>query len=191
MRADMNLIYPPRREVAVDWSELDNPDRELVERAQEASACAYAPYSRFAVGAALRSRSGKIYAGANLENASSGLSICAEAAALVLANSAGDLEIETIAVVGFNFTDPDGASRVVAPCGACRQLIAEAAQLANSDMRVLCCSGELSKIVVSRISELLPSAFGPDNLGAKQQWPALREQLRARAAELTALRKRL
>ena len=143
------------------------------------------------MGAAVRSRSGKVYAGANLENASSGLSICAEAAALVRANSAGDLEIEAIAVVGFNFTDPNGASRVVAPCGSCRQLIAEAAQLANNDVRVLCCSGELSNIVVSRISELLPSAFGPENLGAKQEWPALREQLRVRVAELTAVRKRL
>jgi cytidine deaminase len=143
------------------------------------------------VGAAVRSRSGKIYAGANLENASSGLSICAEAAALTRANSAGDLEIETIAVVGFSFPDPDGASRVVTPCGSCRQLIAEAAQLANSDVRVLCCSGELDNVVVSRISELLPNAFGPENLEAKQQWPTLRGQLRARAAELTAIRKKL
>jgi cytidine deaminase len=143
------------------------------------------------VGAAVRSRSGTIYAGANLENASSGLTICAEAAALTQANSAGDLEIETIAVVGFSFPDPGAASRVVTPCGSCRQLIAEAAQLADCDVRVLCCSGDLGNIVISRISELLPNAFGPDNLREKQQWPTLREQLRARAAELTAVRKKL
>ena len=93
---------------------LDRPDRELVEKAQEAAARAYAPYSLFAVGAAVRSKSGAIYAAANLENASSGLTICAEAAALSLANSAGDPEIDAIAVVGFNFTDgAAGASRVV------------------------------------------------------------------------------
>jgi cytidine deaminase len=169
---------------------LVKSDRELVERAQEASAHAYAPYSRFAVGAAVRSRSGKIYSAANLENASSGLSICAEAAALTHANSAGDFDIDAIAVVGFSFVDPDGALRVVAPCGSCRQLIAEAAQLANSDVRVVCCNGELSSILVSKISELLPNAFGPENLGMSRQWPSLRERLRARVAELTANRKR-
>jgi cytidine deaminase len=174
----------------LDWRELENPDRELVERAQEASAHAYAPYSLFAVGAAVRSRSGKIYAAANLENASSGLTICAEAAALSLANSAGDFEIDAIAVVGFNFTDPAGAARVVAPCGSCRQLIVEAAQLANGDVRVLLCSGELDRIVVSKISELLPNAFGPEHLGVSREWPALREQLRARVTELIAIRKR-
>jgi len=174
----------------LEWSELENPDRELAERAQQASAHAYAPYSLFAVGAAVRSRSGKIYAAANLENASSGLTICAEAAALSLANSAGDLDVDAIAVVGFNFMDSGGASRVVTPCGSCRQLIAEAAQLANSDVRVLCCNGELSRIVVSKISELLPNAFGPENLGVSRQWPALREKVGARVAELTANRKR-
>src|SRR6266436_2482252 len=169
---------------------LDRPDWELVEQAQEAAARAYAPYSHFAVGAAVRGKSGRIYAAANLENASSGLTICAEAAALSLANSAGDFEIEAIAVVGFDFTDPAGAARVVAPCGSCRQLIAEAAQLANSDVRVFCCSGELSSIVVSAISELLPNAFGPEDLGVSRQWPALREQLRARVTELIGIREK-
>src|ERR1700730_2452783 len=84
---------------------LDRPGQELVEKAQEVAARAYAPYSRFAVGAAVRSKSGAIYAAANLENASSGLTICAEAAALSLANSAGDPDIDAIAVAGFNFAD--------------------------------------------------------------------------------------
>ena len=146
--------------------------------------------AQFAVGAAVRSKSGKIYDAANLENASSGLSMCAEAGALSAANSAGDLEIAAIAVVGFDFTDPASVSRVVAPCGSCRQLIAEAAQLANSDVRVLCCNGELSSIVVAKISELLPNAFGPETLGVSRQWPVLRGQLRARVTELGAIRGR-
>ena len=170
---------------------LDPLDRELVEIAQETAARAYAPYSRFAVGAAVRSKSGAIYAAANLENASSGLTICAEAAALSLANSAGDPDIDAIAVVGFNFTDgAAGASRVVSPCGSCRQLIAEAAQRASGNVRVICCNGELTSIATWTIAELLPDAFGPENLTVGRQWPALREELRARVEQLIATRKK-
>jgi cytidine deaminase len=180
---------------------LDRPDRELVEQAQEVAARAYAPYSHFAVGAAVRSKSGAIYAAANLENASSGLTICAEAAALSLANSAGDPDIDAIAVVGFNFTDgaftdgaftdrATGASRIVSPCGSCRQLIAEAAQRASGNVRVICCNGELSSIATWTIAELLPNAFGPENLTASRQWPALQEELRACVQRLIAIRKK-
>jgi cytidine deaminase len=170
---------------------LDPLDRELVEKAQEAAARAYAPYSLFAVGAAVRSTSGRVHAAANLENASSGLTICAEAAALSLTNSAGEPEIDAIAVVGFNFTDTAaGASRVVAPCGSCRQLIAEAAQRANCNVRVICCNGELSRIVVWTIGELLPNAFGPENLAVGRQWPGLREELHACVERLIAIRKK-
>ena len=122
----------------VTWSELDHRDRELVERAQETCARAYAPYSMFAVGAAVRSNACRIYAAANLENASSGLTICAEASALALANAGGDLAVEAIAVVGLSFGGEADASRVVTPCGSCRQLILEASQLANTNVRVLC-----------------------------------------------------
>src|SRR5207237_2510979 len=93
----------------VTLKRLDRRDRELVEKAQEGAARAYAPYSLFAVGAAVRSKSGAIYTAANLENASSGLTICAEAAALSLANSMGDPDIDAIAIVGFNFTRLAGA----------------------------------------------------------------------------------
>jgi cytidine deaminase len=144
----------------------------------------------FAVGAAVRTKSGRIYTGANLENASSGLSICAEASALTAANAAGDFDVEAIAVVGFKFTDPKGASQIVTPCGSCRQLMAEFTQLTGRDLRVLCCNGDLTAIAVSTISELLPGAFGPQNLGLAQQWPSLREALRARVKQLIALRQK-
>jgi cytidine deaminase len=176
--------------VAVDRSKLDSPDRELVERAQEASARAYAPYSLFAVGAAVRSKSGRIYTGANLENASSGLSICAEASALNTANAAGDFAVAAVAVVGFSFTEPSDASRIVTPCGSCRQLIAEAAQISKTDVRILCCNGELSSIAMSTISELLPQAFGPATLGATHQWSKLRLKLEARVKQLIDLRQK-
>jgi cytidine deaminase len=118
------------------------------------------------------------------------LTICAEASALALANAAGDLAVEAIAVVGLGFGGAADASRVVMPCGSCRQLILETSQLANSNARVLCCNGDLSSIVVSTIAELLPEPFGPENLGLTHQWPIWREELRDRVERLVALRKR-
>ena len=118
------------------------------------------------------------------------MTICAEASALTLANAADDLAAEAIAVVGLAFKDPVPPSRIVMPCGSCRQLIAEVARLANTDMRVLCCSGDLSSIGVWPISELLPGAFGPQNLGLADRWPKLRTELQARVQELTGLRRK-
>jgi cytidine deaminase len=93
--------------------------------------------------------------------------------------------------VGFNFTDQAaGASRLVVPCGSCRQLIAEAAQRGNGSVRVICCNGDLSSIAVWMIGELLPNAFGPENLAVGRQWPALREELHACVERLIAIRKK-
>ena len=146
--------------------DLDEADRTLVEAAHEAADRAYAPYSCFAVGAAVRSASGTIHLGANLENASYGLSLCAEAVALGAANTAGAYDIHTIAVVGRTQTAATDRA-VVTPCGRCRQLIAEAAGASDVDVRVLSCNADLTRIVESAISELLPQAFGPASLTAK------------------------
>jgi cytidine deaminase len=173
----------------LNWSALDRLDRELVEKAQQACARAYAPYSLFAVGAAVRSKLGKIYTAANIENASFGLTICAEESVLSVANAAGDFTAEALAVVGFDIRNAGGASQVVTPCGSCRQIIAEAARLGDSDVRVLCCNGDLSSIIVSSITELLPSAFEPSHLGAAGQWQILHAELQARVERLIARRK--
>lgn len=173
----------------VSFSELDHLDCELVERAQEACARAYAPYSLFAVGAAVRSKSGRVYSAANVENASFGLTICAEAAALSLANAAGDFSAEAIAVVGFAISDAASDSQIVTPCGSCRQIIAEASRSSDSDVRVLCCNGELSSIDVSTITELLPSAFGLGEMRTTQQWRLGRGELQARVDQLMARRR--
>jgi cytidine deaminase len=93
-------------------------------------------------------------------------------------------------VVGIKFMDPKGAAQIVTPCGSCRQLMAEFAQLGGTDLRVLSCNGDLTAIVVSTVSELLPGAFGPQNLGLSHQWPNLRERLRERVRQLTALRQK-
>jgi cytidine deaminase len=174
----------------VTLSELNHLDRELVEAAQEACARAYAPYSLFTVGAAVRSKSGKIHTAANIENVSYGLTICAEAAALSVANAAGDFAVEAIAVAGFGIRDAGDSSQVVTPCGSCRQIIAEASQVTGSDVRILCCNGELSSIVISTIAELLPSAFGLTDHGATSQSQLWREQLQTRVERLIAQRKK-
>src|SRR5438093_2034475 len=91
---------------------------DLIDAASKALARAYAPYSKFSVGAALLTKSGKIFTGCNVENVSLGLTICAERGALAAAIAGGEKEISAIAIV----TD---CSEPVFPCGACRQVLAE------------------------------------------------------------------
>jgi cytidine deaminase len=107
---------------------------------------AYAPYSRFSVGAALRGKSGRVYLGCNVENLSFGLTICAERNALASAIAAGEREFDAIAIVA------DSVSPVT-PCGACRQSLAEFAPT------IAICSSNLSGVTfVSDLGVLLPRA---------------------------------
>jgi cytidine deaminase len=161
----------------IQMSDLSRADRALIERAVETSRFAYAPYSGFAVGAAVRTKSGKIYEGANLENASYGLSMCGEVSALTRANSSGDYDVEAIAIVGHKFVEPRDSTQIVTPCGRCRQLIYEASQISKVDVKVFSCSGDLRQILESKISTLLPSAFGPANLGMDLKWMIMRAAL--------------
>ena len=132
-------------------------DRDaLIAAAREAAARAYAPYSRFHVGAALAFEDGRIVAAANVENASYGLSLCAETLAVAIAMNAGRRGgLVAVAVAG---PGPDP----VAPCGRCRQLLSELAQLGGTDPPVWC-AGE-SGVLETRLSDLLPHAFGPNNI---------------------------
>jgi cytidine deaminase len=119
------------------------------------------------VGAALRTRDGRVHAGCNVENAAYGVGLCAEVGALAAANLAGaGAEVVTIAVTGRLIAPgaaPDDA--VVTPCGRCRQLILEAGHRARHDIRVLCCNHDLSRVEVFTIAQLLPHGFGPGSLG--------------------------
>ena len=146
----------------------DAPDTiALLSAALAAAGNAYAPYSRFAVGAAVRTKSGRVHTAANMENASYGLTICAEAAALTRAVAEGDFQVTEIAVVGGRIGD-DGAlipGDVVTPCGRCRQLIKEAADVSGTDIRVVCANADLSETLDTTIDTLLPHAFGPKDLG--------------------------
>jgi cytidine deaminase len=167
-----------------NFADLSESDRRLIVQARDVSANAYAPYSGFAVGAAVRSKSGEIYTGTNLENASYGLGMCAEVAAITRANSENNYDIQAIAVVGHKFTDPRDSSQIVTPCGRCRQLIFEASQVAASDVKIFSCSGDLAHIHESVASELLPEAFGPKNLGLDSVWPQMRGELIRSVQEL-------
>ena len=142
---------------------------DLIEAARAAVANAHAPYSGFGVGAALRLADGEIITGCNFENASYGLALCAETVALATANAAGKLrQVREVAVIGGLMTNGViGGAAPVRPCGRCRQILNEAAQLANHDLLVHCASADLSVIETHKISELLPFPFGPSDLGFK------------------------
>ena len=125
-------------------------DKALIELAKQARAHAYAPYSSFAVGAAALSADGRVFLGCNIENASYGLTNCAERTAIFSAVAAGAKELAALAVVA------DG-EQPCSPCGACRQVIAE-----FSIKRIILANlAGKSRIVTAE--ELLPYAFSLDN----------------------------
>ena len=125
-------------------------DKTLIELAKQARAHAYAPYSGFAVGAAALSADGRVFLGCNIENASYGLTNCAERTAIFSAVAAGAKELAALAVVA------DG-EQPCSPCGACRQVIAE-----FSIKRIILANlAGKSRIVTAE--ELLPYAFSLDN----------------------------
>ncbi|EZP54656.1 cytidine deaminase [Sphingomonas sp. RIT328] len=142
----------------------------LIDAARAAARHAHAPYSRFAVGAALLMRDGSLITGANVENASYGLSLCAETVAVATASAAGRLrEVVAVGVIGGAMDAAGQATGTtpVSPCGRCRQVLNEAAQLGGRDLAVYCGAAEGDAIARYRLSELLPDAFGPADLGIR------------------------
>jgi len=125
---------------------------ELILRAQEARQRAYAPYSNYAVGAALLTASGEIFEGANVENAAYPTGMCAERSAVFAAVSKGQRSFQAIAVV-----TGDGGT----PCGSCRQVLSEFGT--GTEVYIANAKGEV--ILETTVEGLLPHAFGPSNLG--------------------------
>jgi cytidine deaminase len=138
----------------------------LIAKARAAARHAYAPYSGFAVGAVVETTDGAVFSGANMESASFGLSVCAEVGALQAASSAGQLgTIKTLVVVSGPIHPPAGYQpQPAASCGRCRQLISEAAMLGGRDIDVWFADLSGHKLNHKKISQLLPNAFGPQNL---------------------------
>lgn len=130
----------------------DKERQSLIDLANEARKKAYAPYSKYKVGAALRTKSGNIYTGVNVENAAYPQTMCAERVAVFKAVSEGEKEFEALSVV----TDNGGS-----PCGGCRQVLAEF----GLDTIVLIANGEGKLVKEMTVKELLPEAFTPDQLG--------------------------
>jgi cytidine deaminase len=139
---------------------------QLIESARQAAGNAHAPYSRFGVGAALLMQDGSVVTGCNFENASYGLSLCAETVALATANGQGRLrDVVEVAVIGGSITDSGlSGTAPVSPCGRCRQVLNEAAQLGGRDLVIHCAAAEGDAVSTYRLSELLPHAFGPADL---------------------------
>jgi len=125
-------------------------NQELMDIAKGAAANAYAPYSGFSVGAALLAASGKVYIGANIENASFGATICAERIAAAAAIMAGERMFTALAVYAENATGPKTAW----PCGICRQFLTEF----GTDMQIIAGQPD-GGIAQKTLTELMPEAF--------------------------------
>ncbi len=123
---------------------------ELIDLARQARKNAYTPYSRYKVGAALLGKSGKVYTGCNVENASYGHTVCAERTAVLKAVSEGEKEFEAIAVVTRN-----GGS----PCGACRQVLSE-----FSPELIIYIADKDGEYRTTTLKKLLPDSFTPAHL---------------------------
>ncbi len=135
----------------------------LVQAAIDAAKTAYAPYSNFHVGAALLLDNGQIVTGSNFENASYGMTLCAETVAIAKANSDGQLRaIREIAVAGGLAGQVGTGADPITPCGRCRQIIKEVADLTDIDIPVHCAYA--TGYATYRLSELLPHGFGPASL---------------------------
>ena len=131
-------------------------DRELMELADRARAYSYSPYSRFRVGAALLTKSGKVYLGCNIENASYPAGNCAERTAIFKAVSEGEREFSALAIVGGKEGE---TADFCAPCGICRQVIAE---FCPKDFKILL--GNETNFCAYTLEELLPFSFTSKNL---------------------------
>ena len=156
------------KEIKISISEFENleelstSDQELILNARKAAPKAYAPYSNYQVGAALRLEDGSIVTGNNQENASSPLGTCAERSAIFWANANfPELGIETIVVTAI---DQNGeAAKNVSPCGACRQVMLEAQHRFKKPIRVILDSQNKIEIL-SNAESLLPLSFNGDSL---------------------------
>lgn len=125
---------------------------KLIKEAERAKKKAYTPYSKFKVGAAVLCADGKIYTGCNIENASFGLTVCAERVAIFKAISEGSTKFEAIAVIG-------DTEKPCSPCGACRQVMSEFCE----DTPLIMANSK-GDVKIKKVKELLPEAFGKNDL---------------------------
>ncbi len=130
--------------------------KTLITQAQAARERSYSPYSHFCVGAALLTKSGKVYLGCNIENAAYSATVCAERTAFFKAVSEGEREFEAIAIVGGREGE---ICEFCSPCGVCRQVMAE---FCNKDFKIIL--GNENKFEAYTLDKLLPLTFTSENL---------------------------
>jgi len=147
----------------IKYENLDIIQQKLLDEAEEVMSTAYNPYSNFYVGAALLSQDGQIITGSNVENAAYGSTICAERAAILRANAMGIRTFDRIAIIGRG--EDFDTTEVSSPCGSCRQMLYELAQISERDLEIIMATSKKDKVVIATIEELLPLAFGPKDLG--------------------------
>ena len=150
-------------EVYNSASELNVPDALLVKEAREITAAAYAPYSKFNVGAVARLVNGELVAGTNQENASYPVGICAERVLLASAATIHpNIAIDTMAISYNNTTGK--SDHPISPCGMCRQSLVEYEERMNQPIRLILCGMDGKVIVVEKANSLLPLSFGSIDL---------------------------
>ena len=138
----------------ISFSDLEQSQKDLLDSAEAVMRYSYSPYSKFSVGAAVLSEDGEVISGTNFENASYGITTCAERAAIVSANSKGKSKLKAIAIIAKN------SKGILSPCGQCRQIIQESALISKTDIEVIMSNNDKSEIMITKISELLPLSFG-------------------------------
>jgi cytidine deaminase len=144
--------------VEVKFENLNSEEREVLNRAEEALAHAYNPYNnQNKVGAAVKMKTGEIFIGSSIANASSTVNLCAERVALGTANTQGSRDLEILALIG---TDADGVvENPVMPCGVCRQFMEEYLTINGGDITVICSNSAKDKIIKTSPKELLPLPY--------------------------------
>jgi len=145
------------------FENLEPLQQDLLRKAEGVMKNAYNLYSHFYVGAALLTKKGSVYVGTFAENSSQGMTICAEPAAVLAANTNGERMFEAIAVIGAGETFD--ALEPITPCGRCRQILYDFSQIGQYDIQVISSNTKKDKILLATISELLPRAFGPKDVG--------------------------
>ena len=144
------------------YSKLSSKQQKLVDSAEAVMEHSYNPYSHFFVGASLLAKDGTLISGTNVENAAYGSSICAERSALLRANAMGYRQFEAVAIIVR--AEKSNVKEPSAPCGSCRQMLNEVAQLAGKNLIVILSNTKKDKIILTSIRELLPLSFGPADL---------------------------
>ena len=135
--------------------------QELIKKALEAQKFSYSPYSNFQVGAALLTKTGKIYTGCNIENAAYSPTNCAERTAFFKAVSEGETEFEAISIVGSPKDAKENEMEYCSPCGVCRQVMAEFCKI--KDFKIVLAKNK-DDYKVYTLEEILPLAFTKDTL---------------------------